>query len=74
MITHPPSLNSLHLDVQNLIKESGAFRVAQLEPTDRIATLQINQIIAESSISLNSFTSHKDAEAWLNGAQDSSNK
>lgn len=69
MITHPPSLNNLHLDVQNLLKESGAYRVAQLEPADRIATLQINQIVAQSSILLSSFSSRKDAEDWLDGAQ-----
>ncbi|MFD2513979.1 hypothetical protein ACFSRY_08890 [Pontibacter locisalis] len=66
MITHPPSLNSLHLEVHNLIKDNSASQIALLEPIDRIATLQIQQIIAQCDMQISSFLNADEAEEWLN--------
>ncbi|WP_439880861.1 hypothetical protein ACSX1A_17110 [Pontibacter sp. MBLB2868] len=68
MITHPPSINNLHIEVQKLIGEGGVVRVARLDPIDLIAKLQVEQIYGQSSLPLLTFATPDDAEEWLNKA------
>lgn len=65
MITHPQRLCSLHVDAQTLLREAGLVRVASVEPVDRIATLQLKEIMTKSRLPLRRFTSCQEAEAWL---------
>ena len=65
MITHPQRLCSLHVEAQTLLRESGLVRVARVEPEDRIATLQLKEIMSKSGLPLKRFTSCEEAEAWL---------
>ncbi|WP_162054056.1 hypothetical protein [Pontibacter pamirensis] len=65
MITHPQRLCRLHIEAQTLLRKAGLVRVASVEPVDRIATLQLKEIMSESQLPLRCFTSCKEAEAWL---------
>ncbi|PRY15015.1 hypothetical protein CLV24_103254 [Pontibacter ummariensis] len=65
MITHPQRLNKLHVEVQRQIKEAGLARAATIVPTDRIATLQLDEIISQSQTPFSRFDSYEEADAWL---------
>lgn len=66
MITHPQSVMSLHVEGYVLLKNAGMKKGANVEPDDRIATLQIEDTISQSDIPLKRFTSYTEAEEWLN--------
>jgi hypothetical protein len=66
MITHPQRLSSLHLEVHKLLKQAGLTKAASVEPTDRIATLQVEDICNKSQFPCRVFASCSDAEVWLN--------
>lgn len=65
MITHPQRLCNLHIEAQTMLREAGLGRVASVEPVDRIATLQLKEIMSKSQLPLRRFTSCKEAEVWL---------
>lgn len=65
MLTHPQRLSSLHIEAHNLIKIAGLAKAAILVPTDRIATLQVEEINSKSAMASESFSSLAEAEAWL---------
>ncbi|RDV14374.1 hypothetical protein DXT99_14715 [Pontibacter diazotrophicus] len=65
MITHPQRLCSMHIEAQTLLRKAGLNRVASVEPLDRIATLQLKEIMAKSELPLKRFTSCQEAETWL---------
>ncbi|MDX5480438.1 MAG: hypothetical protein LPK07_02015 [Hymenobacteraceae bacterium] len=66
MITHPQHLNSLHLEVYQLIKEAGLHYTACVGPEDRIATLQVEEIIRKSEFPVKNFATCQEADSWLN--------
>jgi len=65
MLTHPQRLNSLHVEAQNMIKKAGMVKAAQVVPTDRIATLQVEDINNKTSMCSEHFASLEEAERWL---------
>ena len=65
MLTHPQPLSSLHLEAHNLMKGGGLAKAAILLPTDRIATLQVEEINGKSPIPAENFSSLVEAETWL---------
>ena len=65
MLTHPQRLSSLHLEAHNLIKAAGMAKAAVIVPTDRIATLQVEEINNKSGTPAESFSSLVEAEIWL---------
>ncbi|ARS37058.1 hypothetical protein [Pontibacter actiniarum] len=65
MITHPQSVMSLHVAAQTLVKEAGMKKGANIAPTDRIATLQVDDTLSQSHLPLRTFTSYSEAELWL---------
>ena len=65
MLTHPQRLNSLHLEMHNLIQGGGLAKAAIVVPTDRIATLQVEEINSRSPMPSESFSSPVEAEKWL---------
>ena len=65
MLTHPRPLSSLHLEAHNLIQGGGLAKAAFVVPTDRIATLQVEEINRKSQMPSESFSSLDEAEIWL---------
>lgn len=65
MITHPQRLCTLHIEAQTLLREAGLVKVASVEPVDRIATLQLKEIMTKSQLPLRCFRTCQEAEAWL---------
>jgi hypothetical protein len=66
MITHPQGLKNLHLEVQALLTDAGLAKAACVEPTDRIAHLQVEDLNNKSRLHTRNFYSYTEAEAWLN--------
>lgn len=66
MITHAPAVMNLHVQCQKLVKDAGLQAAANVEPSDRIATLQVNEISNQSKMPLFRFTSLQQAEEYLN--------
>lgn len=66
MITHPPQVLALHVEAQKLIVGAGLKTAASVNPTDRIATLQIEDMAAQSQMPLRHFSSMAKAEIWIN--------
>ena len=65
MITHPQRLCRMHIEAQTLLRKAGLVRAASVEPVDRIATLQLQEIMTKSQVPLKRFSSCQEAEAWL---------
>lgn len=65
MVTHPQQLNSLHIEAHKILMEAGFANGAYVEPTDKIAKFQIEQIVRESQINLHRFGTLQQAEEWL---------
>lgn len=65
MITHPQSVMSLHIEALALLQEAGLKKGACVNPSDRIATLQVDDTIMQSHLASQRFTSYPEAEAWL---------
>lgn len=65
MITHPPSLKSIHTAAQLKVKAAGVLQVANIMPIDRIASLQIGTIAATTNLPTTNFTTLQEAELWL---------
>lgn len=65
MLTHPQRLSSLHIEAHNLIKAAGLAKAAIVVPTDRIATLQVEEINSKSEMASESFSTLVEAEIWL---------
>lgn len=65
MLTHPQRLSSLHIEALKLIKATGMAKAAVVVPTDRIATLQVEEINSKSETPAESFSSLVEAEIWL---------
>ena len=67
MLTHPQLLSNLHIEAHHLIKAAGLVKAALVLPTDRIATLQAEDINSKSEIAFESFSTLAEAEVWLEG-------
>ncbi len=66
MLTHPPRLNMMHIQAQNLIQAARLGKAVRVIPSDRIATLQVEEISNKSLMPSKNFTSLQEAENWLN--------
>ncbi|MCJ8163755.1 hypothetical protein MKJ04_02810 [Pontibacter sp. E15-1] len=66
MLTHPLRLSSLHIKARNMMQEAGPGKAAQVFPSDRIATLQVEEISGKTTLEAMTFTSIQKAKAWLN--------
>lgn len=66
MLTHPPRLSMLHIQAQNLVQAAGLGKAVRVIPSDRIATLQVEDISTKSLMPSKNFTSLQEAERWLN--------
>jgi hypothetical protein len=65
MITHPQGLNKLHTAVQQKVASSGVAKVANIMPTDKIASLQAAEITTCTKLLGKKFTSLPESEDWL---------
>ncbi|WP_299758783.1 hypothetical protein [uncultured Pontibacter sp.] len=65
MITHPQPVMKLHIEAQMLLQDAGMAKGACVDPTDRIATLQVEDTLGASHLSLTRFNSFAEAESWL---------
>ena len=65
MITHPQVIMGLHVEVLELLRTAGLKKCACVDPTDRIAALQVEDTLVQSHLSSNRFSTHAEAEAWL---------
>ena len=68
MITHPQGLNKLHAEAQQKVAASGVSKVANVMPTDKIASLQVAEIINCTNLPSKNFNSLPEAEEWLDHA------
>ncbi|WP_162428079.1 hypothetical protein [Pontibacter pudoricolor] len=66
MITHPQELNEIHLEAQKLVIQAGVKQVANVLPTDKIANLQANSIVSNTTLPYRNFNSCEEAEDFLN--------
>lgn len=65
MITHPQQLNGLHEQSMKMIRDAGVSQIANVMPTDRIASLQINEITDRVELPVHVFETCKAADEWL---------
>lgn len=65
MITHPQELNSLHEESQRKMKVAGLNRIAYVMPTDKIASLQVADIIKRAEVPVHHFKTFEAAQRWL---------
>lgn len=66
MITHPQDLNELHMAAQKLVMDAGVKQVANVLPSDKIASLQANSFTDHSTLPFRNFKTCQEAEAYLN--------
>ncbi|WP_125185102.1 hypothetical protein [Botryobacter ruber] len=66
MLTQPQELNTLHQEARRMMLEAGVLLLAQIGPTDKIATLQADEMYYKSAIPLKKFASAQAAEEGLN--------
>jgi hypothetical protein len=65
MITHPPAIMGLHVEILELLQIAGLKKCACVDPSDRIATLQIEDTLVQSHLPSERFSTYLEAEAWL---------
>ncbi|WP_276498374.1 hypothetical protein [Pontibacter litorisediminis] len=65
MITHPQDVMRLHIEGLEVLQAGGLRKSACVDPSDRIANLQVEDTLVKSHLSSKRFTSYSEAEAWL---------
>ncbi len=65
MITHPQELNELHFKSQQLLDEAGVQKVAIVAPNDKIASLQLLEVLSKIAFQHRNFSTTSEAEDWL---------
>ncbi|SIT89331.1 hypothetical protein [Pontibacter indicus] len=65
MITHPQQLNTLHEQSQRKMRAAGLGSIANVMPTDRIASLQVADIIKRVDVPVQDFVTCEEAQHWL---------
>ncbi|MBX0333708.1 hypothetical protein K3G39_10715 [Pontibacter sp. HSC-14F20] len=66
MITHPHQLNRLHEESQRRMKAAGLSRIANVMPVDKIASLQVADIVKQIEVPSQHFETCEAAQQWLN--------
>lgn len=65
MLTHPQELNSLHEEAFQKVRIGRVSRIANVMPLDRIASLQVTEIIKKVNLPSQNFETCEAAEQWL---------
>ena len=65
MIAHPQHLNNLHEQSQRKMRTAGLDRIANVMPVDRIAGLQVADIIKRVEVPVQDFSTYDEAQRWL---------
>ncbi|MHC2991522.1 hypothetical protein OB13_07980 [Pontibacter sp. HJ8] len=68
MITHPQNMKSLHAEAQLKVKAAGVLQVANVMPSDKIASLQVGTIAEITQLPTSNFNTLQEAELWLDAS------
>ncbi|WP_299706251.1 hypothetical protein [uncultured Pontibacter sp.] len=65
MITHPQELNGLHEEFMQMAQDAHVSRVVNVMPDDKIASLQVGEIVLRSNMQIQTFDTFEAADKWL---------